>query len=379
LLTEHGPQQWPFKAGDAAGKARLYADGVFPTADGKARFVNASYKATADKIDARHPLHLLTGRLRDQWHGMSRTGTVAQLFNHVEEPFIYMNPDDMSRRLIKDGDIVKVSNKRGSLVLPVKASDDIQVTQTYIPMHWGREFMNGLGVNAMMPAAFDKTSKQPELKHTAIKMDKLTLPWRMTVMRSIRDLSSLQKIRDLMPRFQYATCGLFGRQQHGYAGMLIFKAANDAAPDLSLIAEIDAILDMTDDMPLLNYQDDKRGISKRILVESSGTENADKKVTGIRLVGETIASDWLKEVMTSGEFTADIRRWALAPLSAPPSGHAGRGKVVCSCLDVSENEIIDAVSRGADLITLQNKLKCGTQCGSCVPELKKLITVHGKA
>jgi len=379
LLTEHGPQQWPFKAGDAAGKARLYADGVFPTADGKARFVNASYKATADKIDARHPLHLLTGRLRDQWHGMSRTGTVAQLFNHVEEPFIYMNPDDMSRRLIKDGDIVKVSNKRGSLVLPVKASDDIHVTQTYIPMHWGREFMNGLGVNAMMPAAFDKTSKQPELKHTAIKMDKLTLPWRMTVMRSIRDLSSLQKIRDLMPRFQYATCGLFGRQQHGYAGMLIFKAANDASPDLSLIAEIDAILDMTDDMTLLNYQDDKRGISKRILVESSGTENADKKVTGIRLVGETIASDWLKEVMTSGEFTADIRRWALAPLSAPPSGHAGRGKVVCSCLDVSENEIIDAVSRGADLITLQNKLKCGTQCGSCVPELKKLITVHGKA
>jgi assimilatory nitrate reductase catalytic subunit len=378
LLNERGPQQWPFKSGDAAGKARLYADGVFPTADGKARFVNATYKATADKIDARHPLHLLTGRLRDQWHGMSRTGTVAQLFNHVEEPFIYMNPDDMVRRLIKDGDIVKVSNKRGSLVLPVKASNDIQVTQTYIPMHWGSEFMNGLGVNAMMPPAFDQTSKQPELKHTAIKLEKLTLPWRMTVMRSIKDLSSLQKIRSLMPRFQYATCGLFGRQQHGYTGMLIFKAANDESPDLSLIAEIDAILDMTDDMPLLNYQDDKRGISKRILVESFGTEDSDKKVTGIRLVGETIASDWLKEVMTSGEFTADIRRWALAPLSAPPSGHTGRGKVVCSCLDVSENEIIDAVSRGADLITLQNKLKCGTQCGSCVPELKKLVTVHGK-
>jgi len=160
--------------------------------------------------------------------------------------------------------------------------------------------------------------------------------------------------------------------------MLIFKAANEVAPDLSLISEIDAILGMTDDMPLLNYQDDKRGISKRILVESVDTEGADKRVTGIRLVGETIASDWLKEVMTSGEFTADIRKWALAPLSAPPSGHVGRGKVVCSCLDVSENEILDAVSRGADFITLQNKLKCGTQCGSCVPELKRLVNVHGK-
>jgi assimilatory nitrate reductase catalytic subunit len=378
VLNDAGPQQWPFKNGDSAGTARLYEDGVFATADGKAIFSNTSYKPTTDKIDARYPLHLLTGRLRDQWHGMSRTGTVAQLFNHVEEPFIYMNPDDMSRRIIKDGDIVKVSNKRGSLVLPVKASNDIQVTQTYIPMHWGSEFMNGLGVNAMMPADFDKTSKQPELKHAAIKVEKLTLPWRMTIMRSIRDLSSLEKLRGLMKMFDYASCGLFGRQQHGYAGMLIFKAAHSVAPDIALIAEIDAILGMTDDMPLLNYQDEKRGISKRILVESADVAGLDKKVTGVRLIGETLATEWLKEVMSSGEFTTDLRRWALAPLSAPPASQPGRGKIVCNCLDVSENEIIDAVSRGADLITLQNKLKCGTECGSCVPELKKLISIHGK-
>jgi len=375
LLNEQGPQQWPFKAGDATGKVRLYADGVFATADGKAKFINTSYQPTADRIDARYPLHLLTGRLRDQWHGMSRTGTVAQLFNHVEEPFIYMNQDDMSRRLIKDGDIVKVSNKRGSLILPVKASDDIQVTQTYIPMHWSSEFMNGLGVNAMMPSAYDKTSKQPELKHTAIKIEKMALPWRMTVMRSITDLSSLQQLRSLMKGFDYATCGLFGRQQHGYAGMLVFKAAHSEAPDNALIAEIDGILGMTDGMPLLNYQDDKRGISKRILVEDSGN---DKKVTGVRLVGETLATAWLKEIMSSGEFTDDLRKWALAPLSTPPAGQPGRGKVVCNCFNVSENEIIDAVSRGADLITLQNKLKCGTECGSCVPELKKLVNFYGR-
>jgi assimilatory nitrate reductase catalytic subunit len=378
LLNEQGPQQWPFKPGDSVGKARLYADGVFSTADGKARFINTSYKPTTDKIDARYPLHLLTGRLRDQWHGMSRTGTVAQLFNHVEEPFIYMNPDDMSRRIIKDGDIVKVSNKRGSLVLPVKASDDIQVTQTYIPMHWGSEFMNGLGVNAMMPSAFDKTSKQPELKHTAVKVEKLTLPWRITVMRTIKDLSSLQQLRGLMNRFEYATCGLFGRQHGEYAGMLIFKAAHSEAPDLALITEIDTILGMTDGMPLLNYHDEKRGISKRILVESEQTGDAAKKVTGVRLVGETLATEWLKEVMSSGEFTADLGKWALAPLSTPPDAQPGRGKVVCNCLNVSENEIIDAVSRGADLITLQNKLKCGTECGSCVPELKKLINIYSR-
>src|SRR5690606_18420547 len=128
--------------------------------DGKAHFLNTSYKPTADKIDARHPLHLITGRLRDQWHGMSRTGTVAQLFNHAEEPVISMNEQDMQRRSIRHGDLVKVSNKRGSLILRVQESDEVQPAQTFIPMHWSSQFMNGLGVNALMPPAFDKTSKQ---------------------------------------------------------------------------------------------------------------------------------------------------------------------------------------------------------------------------
>ena len=377
LLNEQGPQQWPFITGDVTGKARLYADGIFQKPDGKAQFINATYKGTADKTDARHPLHLLTGRLRDQWHGMSRTGTVAQLFNHAEEPVIHINADDMTRRSIKNGDIVKVSNKRGSLVLPAQLSNEVQPSQTFIPMHWGSQFMHGLGVNALMPPAFDKTSKQPELKHTAIKIEKLELPWRMTVMRTIQNLEVLQKISGLLANFEYASCGLFGRKTEHHAGMLILRAAHTQAPECELIAEIDSLLGMTDDMPLLNYNDAKRGISKRILVENN-VSNGKPEVTGVRLVGETLAADWLKDVMATGEFSAELRRWALAPLSAPPAGQHSRGKIVCSCLDVAENDIIENIQLGADLITLKNKLKCGTECGSCVPELKQLVQAHGK-
>jgi len=376
ILNSQGPQQWPFKEGDVEGKSRLYEDGLFATFDGKAKFINTSYKATVDKVDARNPLHLLTGRLRDQWHGMSRTGTVAQLFNHAEEPFIYMNPDDMSRRSIEDGDIVKVINKRGSLVLPVKVSSDIQVTQTFIPMHWGSQFMKGLGVNALMPSAYDKSSKQPELKHTAVKVEKMTLPWRMTIFRTIKDLSCLERMREMLDKFDYANCGLFGRESHDRAGMLLFKAAHKEAPQATLIDEIDSILGMTDEMNLLNYNDMRRGVSKRILVEPLDSQSQVKQVAGVRLVGETLATDWLKEVMTSGEFTSDLRRWALAPLSNPPISQISRGRVVCNCLDVSENEIINVLQAGADLITLQSKLKCGTECGSCLPELKKLVKTH---
>jgi assimilatory nitrate reductase catalytic subunit len=367
LLGEAGPQQWPFPDGASTGLQRLYADGVFQKPGGRAHFVKAAYRPTADKTDARYPLHLNTGRLRDQWHGMSRTGTVAQLFNHVEEPVIAMNETDMERRAIKHGDLVKVSNRRGSLVLKAHASDELMPAQTFIPMHWGSQYMNGLGVNALMPSAFDPTSKQPELKHAAVKVEKLYLPWRMTAMRTFRDLNVLHQLRGLLQHFDYASCGLYGRDP----GIVVLRASHISAVDRSLIAEIDALLGMDDETTMLNYNDAKRGISKRVLVE-------DYKVTGVRLVGETLAAEWLKEIMTHGHFSDELRRWALAPLAAPPSGQRGRGTVVCNCFDVAENEIIDDISAGADLLTLQNKRKCGTQCGSCLPELKRLVNLHGR-
>ena len=148
--------------------------------------------------------------------------------------------------------------------------------------------------------------------------------------------------------------------------MVILRASHITAADSQLIAQIDDMLGMNDDMPLLNYNDAKRGISKRILVEGN-------QVTGVRLVGETLAADWLKEVMTHGRFTDELRRWALAPLSAPPSGQRSRGRIICNCLDVAENEIRDDAAAGADFATLQNKRKCGTQCGSCVPEIRRLL------
>lgn len=364
-LEQQGPQQWPFKSGASVGQARLYADGVFQTYSGKAQFHNAVYKATADKTDARHPLHLLTGRLRDQWHGMSRTGTIAQLYNHVEEPVVSMNQDDMTRRQFKNGDIVKLSNKRGSMNIRVQQSEEVKPAETFVPMHWGSQFMHGLGVNALMPSAFDKTSKQPELKHTAIKVEKLDLPWQMTVMRACNDLTLIADIRKLLKHFDYATCGLYGRDQ----GMVVFRASHSAAPSQEVIEILDTLLGMVEGAPMLNYDDPKRGVSKRILVEAG-------QVTGVRLIGETLAADWLKQVMQQGKFTDELRKWALAPLSTPPTGQKSRGKIVCSCLDVSENEIIEACQAGADLPTLQAKLKCGTNCGSCVPELKRLVKIN---
>lgn len=366
-LEAQGSQQWPYPSGATAGKVRLYEDGVFPTANGKAQFYAAQYLKTADNTSARYPLHLLTGRLRDQWHGMSRTGTIAQLFNHDEAPILSMHQDDMQRRQLQDGDIVKISNQRGSLNIKIAASDEVKPTETFLPMHWGSQFMQGLGVNALTTSAFDQKSKQPELKHTAIKLEKLDLPWEMTVMRICHDLHLIAKIQPLLKHFEYATCGLYGRDKN----MVVLQASHHHAPDQTITQHLDQLLGMVEGAPMLNYDDAKRGINKRILVENN-------TVTGVKLMGETLAADWLKEVMLTGEFTDELRRWALAPLSEPPTGQATRGKIVCNCLDVAENEIIETCDMGADLITLQNKLKCGTECGSCLPELKRLVKAYSK-
>lgn len=367
LLETQGPQQWPFKEGQTQGQARLYTDGMFETESGKAKFANATYKATADITNARQPLHLLTGRLRDQWHGMSRTGTIAQLYNHVDEPLLSMNASDMQRRQLKDGDIVKLSNKRGELNIRIQTSNEVKPAQTFLPMHWGRQFMNGLGANALMPADVDKVSKQPELKHTTIKVEKLNLPWQMTVMRSCHDLTLISQIRQLLGHFDYATCGLHGREN----SMVVLRASHHQAPDIDIIATLDNLLGMKEGAPMLQYDDAKRSVSKRILVENN-------QVTGVRLIGETLAADWLKQVMQQGVFTDDLRKWALAPISTPPTGQKSRGKIICNCYDVSENEIIETCEMGADLPTLQAKLKCGTECGSCVPELKRLVRQYSK-
>ncbi|MBC7378560.1 MAG: molybdopterin-dependent oxidoreductase, partial [Burkholderiaceae bacterium] len=138
-MLEVAPQQWPLVEGQTTGKLRLYEDGIYPTADGKARFANTLYKPVAEPRGSRFPFSLTTGRLRDQWPGMSRPGTLGRLFGHVAEPVIQMHPQDMARRLINEGDLVHVTSKRGSIIVPAQGSAEIAMSQAFIAMHWGEE------------------------------------------------------------------------------------------------------------------------------------------------------------------------------------------------------------------------------------------------
>ncbi len=367
LLETAGPQQWPLPEGATQGRERLYTDGRFPTASGRASFAVVKHAATAEKTDARFPLALNTGRLRDQWHGMSRTGTIARLFNHASEPRLAMHERDLSRRRLKDGDLARLKSRRGELIVRVEVSAQMRAGQVFMPMHWGGRFMRGAGVNALTMPAFDARSKQPELKHAAIEVEAIELPYRVVAMRRIDAAAgaAIQSLRDalqpLLAAFAYATLTLGGRDNpvlmlHGYA----------AAPIADTVLDrLDELFELGDAARTMRYIDARRRVEKAALVE-------DGIVQSVCLSGETVAQEWLKNMMIEGAPAAAVRAWILAPVASPPRGSFNRGRIVCNCLDVAETEIRGVLAGGADLAQLQQRLKCGTECGSCMPELKRL-------
>ncbi|MBV2133062.1 molybdopterin-dependent oxidoreductase [Pseudomonas sp. MAP12] len=362
LLDDLGPQQWPFPAGATRGTARLYGDGVFPTASGRAQFVADPYRAAQEQREARYSLTLNTGRLRDQWHGMSRTGTAAQLFGHVEEATLSLHPDELQRRRLASGDLVKLRSRRGSLILPVQADDNIRPGQAFLPMHWGDRFLKGLGTNVLTLPAFDPLSKQPELKHAGVEVDKVELPWQLFALVEGEVQERFEALRPLFESFAYASLTLTGRERPA----LLIKAASAVAPETELLAKIDRLLGL-DQGPVLAYDDPRRTVGKRVRIE-------DGRIVAIRLAGETAARDWLKALWSEGSADAELRRWLLAPLSTPPGNAGGcKSKTVCSCMNVSDAAIRAGIERGLDLDGLKQELRCGTSCGSCVPEIKRLL------
>jgi len=366
-LETDGPQQWPFAAGAAGGTPRLYADGRFSTADGRATFACVRHQDTAERVDARYPLHLTTGRLRDQWHGMSRTGTVARLFNHSPEPYASMHREDMARRGLKDGDLVTLNSRRGKLILRVRGADEMRVAQVFVPMHWGSQFMRGAGVNALMASDFDPYSKQPELKHAAVQAEKTELPHTLVAMRrfaagavpSAQQLA--ERLQPLLAKFDYASVNLVGREH----AVLVFRAYSAAPPDPAPLRELDRLLALDAPASTMHYRDLRRGVFKSARVEGDA-------VIAVRLAGETAGEEWLKNMMVQGASVEAVRPWVLAPVSTPPRGSLSRGHIVCNCLDVSDTEIRRELAPGVTLDELQAKLKCGTECGSCLPELKRM-------
>ncbi len=390
-LLDRAPQQWPFPAGATQGRTRLYEDGVFPTPDGKARFAAMQYQPLAEARESRYPFSLTTGRLRDQWHGMSRTGTLGRLFGHVPEPVVQMHPQDIARRLLKEGELVHVTSRRGSIVLPVQASNELGLSQAFIAMHWGSEFLGGIsstgerlaGVNALTTSACCPTSKQPELKHAAVKILKAELPWTLLAAAWLPPgdaLAAREQLQSLMALFPFASCVPFSgnapleqaatQERSG----LLFRAAGYEPPPDAVLQPLESLFGLAGS-DTLRYADRRQGQRRLVRVRRDG---ADLLLQGLLLAGDTSAEAWLKSLLLQELPAQAYGRLLLAPGAKPPVALQPKGRQVCSCFAV-EAPAIEAHLAGCDgspqerLGSLQGKLRCGTNCGSCVPELKRMV------
>jgi assimilatory nitrate reductase catalytic subunit len=387
-LLEEAPQQWPCPEGSTQGQARLYTDGIFPTADGRATFANVQYKPVAEPREARFPFSLNTGRLRDQWHGMSRTGTLGRLFGHVREPALQMHPQDMARRLLAEGDLVHVTSKRGSILVPVQASKEQAMSQVFLAMHWGEEFLSGrsssgerlTGVNALTSPAFCPDSKQPEFKHAAVKVLKAELPWTLLAMAWLPDDQALQarvQLQALMADFAFASCVPFANTPAAGASErqgLLFRAASADAVPAPLLERIEAILQLQG-AEVVRYADVKRGQRRAMRLQRVGE---DTRLDGFLLAGDTSAQGWISSLLQDEQAAQAYGRALLLPVRKPPLAVVSKGRVVCTCFNVRDIAIEDNLrtcigSPQERLAKLQGALQCGTNCGSCVPELQRMV------
>ena len=394
-LLEAAPQQWPMRAGRQQGLARLYEDGVFPTPDGKARFVATAYQPVAEPRSARYPFSLTTGRLRDQWHGMSRTGTLGRLFGHASEPALTLNSQDMTRLQLQAGDLVHVTSTRASLTLPVQPGPEVAINQAFMAMHWGEEFLSGTsatgrhlaGVNALTTPAYCPDSKQPEFKHSAVKILKADLPWNLLAVAWLPEATRLAvqtQLQALMGEFAFASCvpfssGASGPQER--SGLQLRAAHHEPVADTVLQA-IEALLGL-DSAEVLRYRDVRRGQRRSIRLTEEDSQTA---LDAFLLAGDTRAQQWMSPLLREHLPAHAYGRALLMPGATPPMPVVSRGKPVCTCLNVTDlaiaehlaqctgpNATPDAHTPAGALASLQATLHCGTQCGSCVPQLQRLV------
>ena len=363
MLDKAGPQQWPMPNGATSGRARLYTDGVFATPNGKAQFVDTAHQGVAEPRDARYPFSLNTGRLRDQWHGMSRTGNLGRLYGQTNEPQVLMHAQDMARLGIADGQLARLSTRRGEQILVANASATVAAMQVFAPMHWD--------INVLTLPTYCPKSKQPELKHSAVHIEPANLSWNLSALAWLPAhcaLSVRHKLQELCKPLVYASCVPFGHEPDALGRLgLQLRLAHHEPAGAEVIDAIRTALGLSG-TGLLQYQDRQRGQQRVLRIEQN-------HLLAFCLSGQFDDQEQLRSLLLSKQELQGNGRTLLLPGATPTQP---RSPQICTCLNVSQAQIETVLPRisgtaAQRLAGLQGALGCGTQCGSCVPQLKLLI------
>jgi len=351
------PIQWPVmrdkQNGGAVGTARLFGDRRYAHADGKARFVATPPRGPAHLPDEEFPLTLNTGRVRDQWHTMTRTGKSARLADHVPESFVDMHPQDALRYGVREGSLARISSRWGAMVARVQHSGGIARGSVFVPIHWSNQTASDARVGALVNPAADPVSGEPEFKHTPVSIEEFGVSWHGFILsRKSLALDEITHWTRIQGR-DFARYELAGRNNISDHGAWARKLLG--------VHDIDA--------DWLEYADRTAGVYRAVHVDN---DRIDMCIF-LSKRPDLPSRAWLASLFEKEQLEEADRVGLL--IGQPIEKGADTGPTVCSCFGVGRNTICNAV-REHGLKTVAEVTAClraGGNCGSCVPEIKKLL------
>jgi assimilatory nitrate reductase catalytic subunit len=348
------PVQWPVNSVTPIGTQRLFADGKFYTPNGKARMVVVAPRLPAVATDTEYPLVLNTGRIRDQWHTMTRTGKVPRLNAHLPEPFVQVHAADAQIHQLQMGGLARIQSRHGTMLARVQVSDSQQKGSVFVPMHWSDTFARSARVDTLVAPITDPISGQPESKHTPVQVKPYAAVWQGFVLSRTR--------LDFDDAAYCASSQGVGHWRHEIAGEVVPQDwaiwAQNALPQSG---------------EWIEYRDAAMGRYRAACLSEGRLE----AVFFIARAQHLPEREWLASLFAKRQLMPAELAGLLT--ARPPKGNtADTGRIVCACHSVGEKRLLKAITeQGAKSIeAIGLCTRAGTGCGSCVPEIRGLIAKH---
>jgi assimilatory nitrate reductase catalytic subunit len=344
------PFQWPRPQAGDAGTARFFADGRFYHADGKARFIVTALPEV-DRTSADYPLTLNTGRIRDQWHTMTRTGKSARLTAHIAEPFAELHPRDAQALGIESADLVELESPHGKVLLRALISERQARGSVFAPMHWNDQFASLARIDMVVAPVTDPYSGQPASKNTGVRA------------RRFEAKAYGFAISRTRPDAPDCTYWAIAKADGGYRMELAFA---EEPQDWTLWAR--QVFGIDAGIEPLGYSDRQTGDLRLAFFDG------DILLVALFIARRPVAVARNWAILQLTERHEDLRmRFALIA-GRPGAGRPDPGATVCSCFNVGVNQITAAVRDGCHSVEAIGKvLNAGTNCGSCRAEIKGVI------
>ncbi|MFN4281330.1 MAG: molybdopterin-dependent oxidoreductase [Alphaproteobacteria bacterium] len=349
---ELAPLQWPVTEQDSAGGGdkRFFADGRFYTADRRARFVATAFAPPASAVNAERPLILNTGRIRDQWHTMTRTAKTPRLMSHLAEPFVEIHSADAKAYGVAPAAIVEIESARGMMLARALITERQRRGALFAPIHWTDRYAARGRVDALMLANVDAISGQPELKFTPVAIRPARMAWH-----------GFAVLREKPARIDMDYWALAPAAQ----GWKLELAGRAAPADWRAFAA--ALFGAEEDAEMLDYAD-RRAAERRFAAFREG------RLIGALILGpDPVAASrgWLADRLGDAA-DDDADRWRI--LAGRGGEGSDAGATVCSCFGVGVKQIAGAARAGCrSVAAVGAATRAGTNCGSCRSEIQALL------